>query len=84
MTINWQAVGHAAVGILLTASQAVAMVYPQDANACHVLALAVTQLGVYLGVWQIQQVASMRKRLCTNCGKPPFEAAPLSSEPKGA
>ncbi len=85
MTPNWQAIGHAAVGIVLAGTQVVAMADPQPqvVNICHGVALMVVQLGVSLGVWQVSQLTAARRALketpCRNCGKLPLEDAPVGA-----
>jgi hypothetical protein len=65
MNVNWQFIGHAIVGTVVTTCQAIALV-DQEAtvqSVCKVITLVVINLGVSLGVWQVSQVAAARREL---------------------
>ena len=66
MTINWNYVGHAIVGTVVTACQAVALADPGSSTvqmACKVISIVAVNLGVTFGVWQTTQLMGARRSL---------------------
>jgi hypothetical protein len=82
MQISWQLIGHAAVGIIIAGTQAVALADPnaQVVTYCHVIALMAAQIGMSLGVWQVSQNLSVKRMMlqaaCVHCGKPALAPEP--------
>jgi hypothetical protein len=78
MAINWQYIGHVAVGTIVTACQAIALstTDPKTVNVCHIISLVAIQLGVSFGVWQVSQVMQMRSTMeRLSLGTPPSHGA---------
>jgi hypothetical protein len=78
MNINWQVLGHTAVGVIIAVTQALALAMPSNTTVvsdCHVLALVAVVVGTTLGVWQGTQAVMAKKlaslKACPNCGLPP-------------
>jgi hypothetical protein len=66
MDIPWNAVGHAAVGGIIGASNAIALADSGNAQVvmyCHIISIVVAQLGASLGVWQVSQSMGVRREL---------------------
>jgi len=79
-TWNWNYIGHAFVGTVITACQATALADPttEVMNVCHIITLVAIQLGASFGVWQASQLMQMRKDMLTM--KPSLDA-PLPPPP---
>jgi hypothetical protein len=66
MELNWNAIGHAAVGAIIGGAQAIALADSANAQVvlyCHIISIIVAQLGSSLGVWQVSQSLGVRSQL---------------------
>lgn len=66
MTLNWNAIGHAAVGAIIGGANAIALADSGNPNVvlyCHIISIVVAQLGASLGVWQVAQSMGVRREL---------------------
>ncbi len=63
MNINWQYAGHTAVGVVITACQAIALADPDPkiVSYCHIITLVAIQLGISFGVWQAGQLMGAKR-----------------------
>jgi hypothetical protein len=77
-TINWNYVGHAAVGTTITICQAVALADPTSGvlKWCGIIALVAAQVGASFGVWQAAQYMQLRRDMLAMHPPPPEPPPP--------
>lgn len=85
-SVNWQNIGHIAVGTIITGCQAVALADPDPkvVSWCHIITLVAIQLGVSLGVWTVSQFSQARKDLLLMQGQKSAPTPVLAHEAREA
>ena len=83
MAVNWQYVGHTAVGVIITTCQAISMADPDPKvlNVCHIISLVALQLGISFGVWQASLLVATQKDNATLTNRLALHEFPAKPEP---